>query len=462
MSDTISQGELKYTYISSELKSQLVNKFNEIKDVNSRFNNPCNEFRHPLTNDSIKEDDMLSLVDCILSGNMTCHSSGKVRHFEFAFAEYVGSRYAIMVNSGSSANLLMVAALWHNMVNKGQINRGIHHYILVPTICWSTTIHPIIQYGFSIIFVPIDPYTANIDLNQLHRTIIEYKSKGYSIAGLMLVHALGNCVQMDSLMSILSMYDIPLLEDACEALGSTYKSRFLGTYGLCGSYSFYYSHHMTTIEGGMIVCNSFETYKLLQCMRDHGWSRSIDYINGDNMRYNRNLSHSSTLVEQNHNKFKFIEIGYNLRPTALQAAIGLSQIKKLPQMNYNRRFNYARLYSRLYNNPIFYIIRSSDIYVNAAWFGLAIVKYCNDNVISMEKYLEHLKNNNVEYRPIISGDMTKQLVVQKYKMYFANCNQEFPSSQMLHYNGLFIGLHDYEYTNEYIDKLSSILLCNQV
>ena len=195
--------------------------------------------------------------------------------FEKEFAKYIGSQYAGMVNSGSSANLLAMAVL-SNFKYKHKLNKG--DKVIVPTICWSTSVWPIIQMGLVPVFVDINIKTLNADINKVEE-LLENDSK---IRGMVIVHILGNTTNMDKLMTLKSKHNLIFMEDTCESLGSKYNDKFLGTFGECGTYSFYFSHHITTIEGGMVVTNDFEIYELLKCL-EHMDGQGISGYNSESL-----------------------------------------------------------------------------------------------------------------------------------------------------------------------------------
>lgn len=222
-------------------------------------------FKFPLIENTYDQTDIDVMIDVLRSDKLTMGK--KVEQFEREFSKYIGSNYSIMVNSGSSANLLAMSVAT-NYMRKNKLNTG--DKIIIPNICWSTSIWPLIQMGLIPVFVDVDPDTMNIDINELKKIITP------DIKGIMVVHILGNCTNMNEIMNIVNDNNLFLIEDTCESLGSTYNGKKLGTFGDFGTYSFYYSHHITTIEGGMIVCNNKEDYELLKCLRSHGWIRQLD------------------------------------------------------------------------------------------------------------------------------------------------------------------------------------------
>lgn len=390
-------------------------------------------FKFPLGQNVYDDTDILNMVKTLLSEQFTMGE--RVSEFENAFAEYVGARYAVMVNSGSSANLLAFAALTNH---KRQQRLYSGDEVLVPAVCWSTSVFPIIQHGLVPIFVDSDYKTLNIDLDDLERKI-NPKTKA-----IMLVHVLGNCTDMDRLRNIAKRYSLILVEDTCEALGSKYDNYYLGTFGSFGTYSFYYSHHITTIEGGMIVCGDPDEYEMLKCLRAHGWSRSF--------KDNEAIQNQYPDLDP---RFTFVNLGYNVRPMEIQAAMGIRQLKQLKNKNLARMNNYGKIEHQLKNDPrnTFLTLPSSYHRSDVAWFGIALRLHPR---INLRKYLDYLTSKSVENRPIITGNMVRQPVIRDL---YPNLNpKDYPGAEMCHESGCFVGLSCSPMSNESIDELVDILL----
>ena len=231
------------------------------ENINLNFNE---KYKFPLNENIIDKEDIVLMIEVLMSGYVTMGK--KVLEFEKKFAKYLGVKYAIMVNSGSSANLLAMSAAV-NLSKNNRLKKG--DKILVPAVCWSTSVWPILQCGLIPVFVDVSIETMNIDLLDLKKKLKD------DIKGIVLVHILGNCTNMDELMKIVKENNLFLLEDTCESLGSRFDDKFLGTFGNFGTFSFYYSHHITTIEGGMVVCNNDDDYEILKSLRAHGWIRDL-------------------------------------------------------------------------------------------------------------------------------------------------------------------------------------------
>ena len=265
------------------------------------------DFKYPLIQPRLYRDDIRRGISVLKTGQITM--SKLTKKFEKNFAKYVGSKYAVMVNSGSSANLLAVCASC-NPERSRRFKRG--DEVIIPGICWSTSLWPLVQFGLKPIFVDVDPKTLNIDINDLRKKI----SKKTRV--IFCVHVLGNSSNIDEIKKIAKKIKSIIIEDTCESLGSEFKKKKLGTFGDFGTYSFYYSHQITSGEGGMVVCNNKDDYRILLSLRAHGWSRDRDDHKKIVKKYPR--------IDP---RFIFVNYGFNLRPLEIQAAIAQQQLSKI-------------------------------------------------------------------------------------------------------------------------------------
>lgn len=390
----------------------------------------------PLIEQNFEADEIVEMAEVILSGQLTM--GPRVREFEKKFAAFVGAPYAVMVNSGSSANLLAVAAA-ANPARPHRLNRG--DEILVPAVCWSTSIWPIVQMGLTPVLVDVDPLTLNLDpVSMREKTNSRTK-------GLMAVHVLGNCAPMDEIQAFAKERGLIIVEDTCESLGSRWNGKTLGTLGDFGTFSFYFSHHMTTGEGGMVVCRSLEDYDLLKCLRAHGWSRE--------------LSNRSEL-EKDHadvdGRFLFVNAGFNFRPMEIQAALGLRQIEKLPIMNRERVTNWSALVGALRSHPRWrgqFEFPKAEPGAEPVWFGFPA--FLSDRVnIPLKTYLEGLSARGVENRPIVSGNFARQPGLKLF-----GCEADpaaLAGAEKVHQRGFFIGSHTRPLSAEALQDLAGRLL----
>lgn len=390
-------------------------------------------FSFPLGQNVHDADDILHMISNLLTEKFTMGE--QVSNFEKMFAEYIGVKHAIMVNSGSSANLIALSVLTNHKCNNRLVSDD---EVLVPALCWSTSVFPIIQCNLTPVFVDVDSDTLNIDLEDLERKITS-KTKA-----IMLVHVLGNSTNMNRLMEIVNKHNLILIEDTCESLGSKYNYKYLGTFGSIGTYSFYYSHHITTIEGGMVVTNDDDYYELMKCLRAHGWSRNL-----------KNKDEIQAEFPDIDPRFTFVNLGYNVRPMELQATMGTSQLKKLETKNNNRKINYRKIISKIEKDPrnIFISFPNEIDSGDIAWFGITLFV---NNTIVLKDYLNYLTNNGVENRPIITGNIIRQPVI---KDLYPNLDPlDFPGAEKCHFRGLFIGLSSSLMSDMLIEELVNILL----
>ncbi len=394
------------------------------------------KFSYPLLTDAFNKKDIVEGIKVLKSKFITI--SKKTEKFEKYFAKKVGAKYALMTNSGSSANLLAISSLINPLTNK-KIPRGSE--IIVPAVCWSTTLWPLVQNNFTPVFVDVEMDTFNIDLSKLEKKITK-KTKA-----IMIVHVLGTCTNMDRLMKIVKKYKLNLIEDTCESLGTSYKNKKLGTYGRFGTYSFYYSHQITSGEGGMIVCNNFKDYNIIKSLRSHGWSR--------NTIFHKQFKKKFRQLDE---RFLFIGPGYNLRPTEIQSAIAHNQFRRLQSFiairNRNRNLIIKKLKKhKNWDNQFEFVKISSDI--KPSWFGVPILlskKYSKIKNI----FLKKLTKNGIENRPIISGNFLNQPASKLYKFKFNK--KDFNNSNEIEKRGFFIGLHTKKISFNQINNIVENLL----
>lgn len=392
--------------------------------------------KFPLGQNVHDSDDIKNMIDSLLTEKFTMGK--QVSEFETMFAKYMNVKHAIMVNSGSSANLIALSVLTNHKCHS-QLNFG--EEVLVPAVCWSTSVFPIIQCNLKPIFVDVDPITLNVNLQDLERKITPQTK------AIMLVHVLGNCTDMQKLMKIVERHQLLLIEDTCESLGSKYDEKYLGTFGAIGTYSFYYSHHITTMEGGMVVTNDDSYYELMKCLRAHGWSRD--------------LSDKNEIQENNPDldaRFTFVNLGYNVRPMEIQASMGVGQLQKLQTKNDNRKLNYYKIKNKIENDPRnkFLSFPQESNNADVVWFGITL--FLNDN-IKLPDYLNYLTENGVENRPIVTGNIVRQPVI---KYLYPELNyKDFPGAEACHFKGLFIGLSSSLMPESAIEELVNILVSYQ-
>ena len=319
-------------------------------------------------------------------------------------------KFGIMVNSGSSANLLSIASLFYKKNNP--LKQG--DEVIVPAISWATTYHPLQQFNLKLKIIDVGLDTVNIDTKKLIAAITP-KTKL-----IIAVNILGNPCDLFEIRQICKQKGIYLMEDNCESLGAKIKNKFCGTFGIVNTYSFFYSHHISTIEGGMILTNDTEMNEILISLRSHGWTR--DAINKKLL----------TKINQKFENYQFVLPGYNVRPTEINAAVGLVQLKKLNNFIKIRRKNF-NLYQKIFkNNKIFTIQKENG--KSSAFSFIFIFK--KEYLHSKDKIFKKLKEYNIQYRLITGGCFIKH-EVKKFFNYsvYKNLN----NANYIHEHGFFLG-----------------------
>ena len=391
--------------------------------------------KYSLLDDAFSKKDLAEGINVILSKRITM--SKITSNFEKKFAKSIGSKYAVMVNSGSSANLLAVFAAC-NPLRKNRFIPG--DEAIIPAVLWSTSLWPLVQAGLKPVFVDIDPSTLNADIKLL---ISKITSRTKLI---MAIHVLGNSTDIETLRKICVKKKIILIEDTCESLGSKFKNKNLGTFGDFGTYSFYYSHQITSGEGGMVTCNTLNDYKILYSLRAHGWARGINALKSKKKIGNLNKD------------FVFINSGFNLRPTDIAAAMAFSQFKRLKNLMKIRDDNRTKIINQLLNSSNWkqqFVFIKAALNVSPSWFGLPILiseKFVN----CKNKFLKYLNQKGIETRPIISGNFMNQPCVKLYKL--NENNEKFAKAQLIDDRGFFIGLHTKPINKKQLDLLEKHLL----
>jgi len=383
--------------------------------------------KYPLASSTWDKSELESINKVIDSG---IYSMGNfVSQFENKFSDYNRSQYSVMVNSGSSANLLAIAALFY--ISTNPLKRG--DEVIVPAVSWSTTYSPLQQYGLKLKFVDIDINTLNYDLEKLS-TAVTHKTRL-----IVAVNLLGNPNDFDQIQTIINKRDIIVLEDNCESLGATYKNKKTGTIGLLGTFSSFFSHHISTMEGGVICTDNKELYEIIKSLRAHGWTRNLDKNN--------------LLCKKNENdfeeSFRFILPGYNLRPLEFSGAIGLEQLKKLPAFIDQRRKNRI-LFNNLFKDDERFILQKEI--GESSWFGFSLV-LSKSSGLNRQTVLNKLKENNIDYRPIVSGNFCNS---ESLKYYDYEIHETVENAEYIDQNGFFVGNHHYD-LKENIEFLKNIL-----
>jgi CDP-6-deoxy-D-xylo-4-hexulose-3-dehydrase len=343
--------------------------------------------------------------------------------FEQAWSYWLGRKYSVFVNSGSSANLAMMYALQ-------QSGRLRNNKVIAPCVSWTTTISPIIQLGMEPILCDSSKDNLGLDINHLRMLCEEHKP-----ACILLVHVLGVPNSMHEIQKICRDYGIILLEDSCESVGSTYNGRTTGTFGTMSTFSTYFGHHFSTIEGGLISTDDFELYEILKSIRSHGWSRDLS----EETRAKLREEHS---IDEFRDLYSFYYPGFNLRATEVQAFLGLGQLESLRSKNHVRKSNFKRYQDNIVNDYWKIRVSSGDYISN---FAYPIIHPKKDDIV------KNLQDNDIECRPLVCGNMARQ-------PYFTKLygHRDFAFADIVHDYGLYVPNHP-EMSASDVDKVCEIV-----
>ncbi len=377
---------------------------------------------YPLATATWDDAEYKAIQRVIESGLFTMGT--QVQEFEKRFAAYVGSRYCVMVNSGSSANLLMVAALRFR-TEGASLQQG--QEIIVPAVSWSTTYFPLQQYGLRLRFVDVDRDTLNYDIEALNAAVTD------KTRAIMVVNLLGNPNDFDAIEGIIAGRNIVLIEDNCESMGAQINGRQTGTFGIMGTYSFFFSHHISTMEGGMVVTDDEELYHIMLSVRAHGWTRNLP-------KHNRltGIKSDDAFVES----FKFVLPGYNLRPLEMSGTIGIEQVQKLPSLVSERRRNAIKFKALMADYPQ---LRTQKEIGDSSWFGFSMIVEPNAG-FTREDVVRVFNDHRIDVRPIVAGNFAKNEVLRWFDY---EIHGTLKNADDLDSNGLFIGNHHYELDEQF-------------
>ena len=361
------------------------------------------------------------------------------REFEKRFPAKLGKLYGSLTNSGSSANLLMVATTKSRRFKK-QLKDG--DKIITPVVCFPTTINPLIQHNLVPVFVDVELPSVNLDLDKVEEAL----ENDPDIKGICFAHVLGNPPDMDRLMALVEKYDLVFLEDACDALGSYYDGKKLGSYGDLSTCSFFPAHHMTTGEGGFIATNSQRTRTILASMRDWGRACYCNTQKPGNVtsatacgnRFKNWLPGLKDAVYDH--RYVFDEIGYNLKPLDLQAAMGLEQLDKLPMLDAARRENFGKLkaifepYEQYFHMPV------ATEKADPCWFAF-LLTIKEDAPFSRFDIVGHLEKDKIQTRSYFSGNILAHPGYIHMSSDYGDMDETFPNAQLVTTNSFFLGTY---------------------
>ena len=369
-----------------------------------------NKSEIPLTFDTWDNKEHLAIKKTLKTNILTQNKT--VLELEKKMAKYHGRKFCLMVNSGSSANLLGVSS----MKFKKKLNLRDNDEFIAPGIGWSTSYSPFIQNNLKLKFVDVDKKTFNIDPSEIKKNLTN-KTKG-----ILSINILGNPCEYEKIINICKENNLILVEDNCESMGAKFKNKLCGNFGLWSSLSSYFSHHISTIEGGYFLTDDEELYSIAISLRSHGWVRdqkNFKYF--DQKKYNKEKR-----------KFLFYLPGYNIRSSEINAAAGLEQLKKLNYFVKARRKNYYIIKDIIKKYDLIKLQKETNY---SSWFGFGII--FNTTKVKFNKILTILNKNKIETRPIVTGDFTKQPVM---KYYLKNKNKyNLKNCRLINDFGIMIG-----------------------
>ena len=338
--------------------------------------------QYKLAEGTIDSNDYQVMID-FLKKRRTLTQSSNTKKFELKFSKYLGRKNSVFVNSGSSANLLIAQTLLEGNFLKNKI-------VVLPAVSWSTTVSPFLQLGYKIILCDSDPLNLGLDVKQLEKIC-----KKFNPGLVVVVNVLGHSNNFKKINKIQKKYNFKLIEDNCESMGSKKKKRKLGCNGIASSHSFYYGHHISTIEGGIVSTNDKIFYNIALAIRSHGWARDVD-------KKFKKLLEKKFKIDEFKSLYTFYYSGLNIRSTDFNAELGLNQIKKINQISIKRHKNF-NFYKSLLNN---FWSQKSDLTLTSSFGYATFVK----NRLEVFRYL---KSKNIQSRPLICGNMNRQPFVKK-------------------------------------------------
>lgn len=382
------------------------------------------DFKIKLVNDTITSADIEKLSEWLLT-NPRLTKGEKTIEFENSWSDWQGRKYSVFVNSGSSANLAML----YTLIISGRLK---NKKVIVPTVSWVTTVAPAIQLGLDPILCDADKETLGVDVDHLENLFKEHKP-----SVLLIVHVLGFPNKMKEIQQLCAQYDVILLEDSCESMGSVYDEIKTGNFGLMSSFSTYFGHHFSTIEGGLINTDDEDLYHILLSIRSHGWDRDLPVNKRNDLRRKENISEFRAL-------YTFYYPGFNLRSTDLQAFIGIEQLKRLDNIVETRNKNF-KLYQSLIKNDYWKIKEFDNTFISNFAYPYIIEKLKFDDTVKA------LNDNGIEIRPLVCGSIGEQPFWKKIK-----CEINMPFGTIIHNQGMYLP------NNPQIKEDEIRLICNIV
>ena len=385
--------------------------------------------------DNYDENEYASAIETLMDGWLTF--GPKCRQFEKEFCDKLGKKFGVFVNSGSSANLLMMSAARSD----NGLGLKVGSKIITPAVCFPTTINPILQNGFEPVFVDVKLPNMDLDLDQVEDKL----KQDSSIRGICFAHVAGNPPDMERISFLAEEYGVHIFEDSCDALGSFYGGRKTGSFGVMSTCSFYPAHHMTTAEGGYVATDDPKLFRTLNSLRD--WGRDC-YCNigkagcvtdgtACGNRFRNWLPRYPELTYDH--RYVYREIGYNLKPIEIQGAFGLEQLKKLPQMEAARRENYKKLHS-IFSQYGEFIIAESLPRADTCWFCF-LVTVKEDSPFKKQDIVSHLETDKIQTRPYFAGNILYHPAYNALAEKFSDIHAAFPVSKLATSSSFFLGTY---------------------
>jgi len=384
---------------------------------------------YELSSTSWGQEELDAMQRVLRSGRFTMGE--QVRLFEDAFACRFGMKHAVMVNSGSSANLVGVATLFYR--SKRPLQRG--DEVIVPAISWATTFHPLQQYGLRLRFVDVELDTLNMDVSRLDAALTPRTRMVVAVS------ILGNPAALDRIRAFCDAHDLIFFEDNCESLGASLNGRPTGTFGDIGTFSTFYSHHISTMEGGLLVTNDTEIDHLARAIRNHGWARDLPADSA--------LNREQPLDDPFFEAYRFVVPGYNVRPLELAGAVGLEQLKKLDAMLAVRRQNAAHFVGLFKDDPRFIIQRENG---SSSWFSFTMILNPAMN-LDRARVMDALRKGDIQFRMITGGCFPQHAAVKYFDYDIVG---DIANARIAHERGFFVGNHPRDITAD-LDHLHRVL-----
>ena len=409
-----------------KLINTLVGEYYKEKFANQKF--IPNKVHIPASGKAFDHQEMIAMTEAVLDGWWT---EGRfAKKFEEKFAKTVGSKYCVTTNSGSSANLLAISALTSAHLGTRRLQPG--DEVISLAAGFPTTINPIILYRLVPVFVDIQLGSFNVDVKELSKAVSK-KTKA-----IFLPHHLGNPFNISAVQALCKKHNLWLVEDCCDALGAMYKGQPVGSFGDLATFSFYAAHHMTTGEGGAIVTKNEKLAHIVRSFRD--WGREYWFRTGEDIRRNKGLGGSvkSQLPSDYDDKFIFSEMGFNLRFTDMQAALGLVQLKKLQRFIEHRRRSFTVLAKAIQAYKKFFVLQEAENNSRPSWFGF-LLTLKKTAPFSRKELVDYLHKHNVGTRMFLAGNVIKQPYFQTYKIKYRALN--LPNTDYVLNNSVWIGVH---------------------